>query len=100
LAPLKKHHADPELFRQCNPIIPNDPAEKSLRKREQQACPIATTAVSVHAAAMGQARQSLETALHHAMRRGSAQLRDEAHAAGIMIARKGEATLRHVRCLT
>jgi hypothetical protein len=34
------------------------------------------------------------------VRRGSAQLRDETHATGIMIVRECKATLRHTTCLT
>ena len=67
---------------------------------DEQACAITAAAIRVHAAAMGQARQSLEPAFDHHMRRGSAQLGDEAHTARIMIRRKGEATLRHTTCLT
>src|SRR5580693_3556429 len=99
-ATLKKHHADSKLVRQFNPVFLSDLAEERLRKRDQQTRAITTTAVGIHAATMGQPRQSLEPALDHGMRRRSAQLRDKTHAACIMIRREGEATLRHTTCLT
>ena len=100
LATLKKHHADAKLVRQFDPANPSGLPEESLRKRDQQARAISTAAIRVHAAAMGQARQGLQPAFDHGVRRRSAQLGDEANAACIMIRRKGEATLRHTTCLT
>ncbi len=100
MATLKKHHADRKLVRQFNPIDASDLSEESFRKRDQQPGAIAAPAIRVHAAAMGQARQGAESTLDQGMRRGSAQLGDETHAACIMIVRKLEATLRHSNCLT
>jgi hypothetical protein len=49
---------------------------------------------------MSQTLKRVQAALDHGMGRGSAQLRDEAHAACIMIVRECEATFRHITCLT
>jgi hypothetical protein len=100
LATLKKHHADRKLVGQFNPVSASGLSEESFRKPDQQASAIATAAIGVHAATMGQARQGAEAALDHGMRRRSAQLGNETHAARIMILRECEATLPHSTCLT
>jgi hypothetical protein len=99
LATLKKHHADRKLVRQFNSVDASGPSEESFGKRDQQPGAIAAAAICVHAAAMGQAHQGAESSLDQGMRRGSAQLGDEAHAACIMIVSKPEATVPHVNCL-
>jgi hypothetical protein len=48
---------------------------------------------------MRQSHQSRKPALYDGVRRSSADLGDEANAAGIMIVREGEATFRHSTCL-
>jgi hypothetical protein len=48
---------------------------------------------------MGKPYQRPQAALHHLMGRRFAQLRDETHAAGIMVEREGWATFRHITCV-
>jgi hypothetical protein len=97
---LKKHHADAEFPGQCNSVSVSSFAEESFRNFQQQTGAIAAAAVGIHAAAMGQADQSAESSFHHGMRRGAAELGNEAHAACVMVGRKCRATFPHITCLT
>jgi hypothetical protein len=95
-ATLKKHHAHSKLAGQSNPGSPSGFPEERLRNGHEQASAIAAAAIRIHTAAMGQTHEGTEPAFHHRVRGGCAELGDEAHAAGIVIFRENEATLRHV----
>src|ERR1700688_4073742 len=99
LATLKKQHADGEIFGQFNSLSASGLPEENFRSGDQQPGAVAAASVCIHAAAMGQAGQGMQTALHHGMRCRPAQLGDETDAACVMIVRECEATFRHVTCL-
>jgi len=96
LARLKKHHADAEFFRQLDPVRESRIAEKSFWNPGQQTGAITAAPIGIHTSAVRQAFQSAEPAFDYGMRRWSAELRDEAHAARVMIVRECRATFRHV----
>ena len=91
----KKHHTQAKMRGQFDTFPLRCPADERFRNGGEQPGSIATAAIGVNSATMSEARQGGQGALYDFTRTGAAELRNEPHAAGVMIGGEVVASLRH-----
>jgi hypothetical protein len=83
--PRQKNHADGKFLGKIDSLLTSGAAHEALGNGRQEPGAIAAVTVGVKAAAVGEAAQRFQGALHGLVARAGAHLRDEPDATGIMV---------------
>src|SRR5579864_6647227 len=97
LAGRQKDHSEAEVAGKADALFASAFAHEGIWDGHQQAGAVAATAIGVDTAAMSQAQQRSQGALHDLVRRRAAELGHEAHTTGVVV--RGVALMCHLTLL-
>src|SRR5579864_2114171 len=97
LAGRQKDHSEAEIAGKADALFASAFAHEGIWDGHQQTGAVAATAIGVDTAAMGQAQQRSQGALHDLVRRAAAELGHEAHTTGVVV--RGVALMCHLTLL-
>src|SRR5579864_3755211 len=98
LAGRQKDHSEAEIAGKADALFASAFAHEGIWDGHQQTGAVAATAIGVDTAAMGQAQQRSQGALHDLVRRAAAELGHEAHTTGVVV--RGVALMCHLTLLS